>query len=146
MAIDTSGKWWKGSRSGDVEPYLRAYTEDGYPVGPYRLCKCACGSDRFYLEVQDQDCAARRQCEACGAQHFIADSAEHWVAKGRTKKFKCICQSKVANIGVGFSLYADGTAIRWLYIGERCAECGVLGSMADWKVGYEPSLQLLDLV
>jgi hypothetical protein len=34
--------------------------------------------------------------------------------------------------------------VHWLYVGCRCAKCGVLGCMVDWKVAYEPSLQLLD--
>jgi hypothetical protein len=61
------------------------------------------------------------------------------------KKYKCVtCKSKVANVGVGYALYEDHEAVHWLYVGNRCATCGVLGSMVDWKVGYAPSLQLIN--
>jgi hypothetical protein len=33
-----------------------------------------------------------------------------------------------------------------LFLGLHCVQCGMLGCVADWKVAYEPSLQLLDLV
>jgi hypothetical protein len=62
----------------------------------------------------------------------------------RLERFKCVtCKSDIANVGVVFALYEDRGAIHWLYVGERCASCGVLGSMVDWKVAYEPSLHLL---
>ncbi|MGA7753515.1 MAG: hypothetical protein WCB05_11810 [Candidatus Sulfotelmatobacter sp.] len=50
-----------------------------------------------------------------------------------------------ANVGVGFSLYDDGE-IRWVYFGERCSACGILGCFAGWKVAYSPSKQLLEQV
>jgi len=49
------------------------------------------------------------------------------------------------HIGIGFSLYDDGE-IRWLYVGERCATCGILGCFAGWKIAYSPSKQLLEQV
>ena len=145
MSIDTSGKWWKGSSPDDLEEYLRALSEEGYPIDDFRLSQCPCGSNRFLLEVNVEEGLARRVCERCGTKHFICDSEENWSPNVQMRKFKCVtCKSKIANVGVGFSLYEDKQAVRWLYVGERCAECGTLGSMVDWKVGYEPSLQLID--
>jgi len=51
----------------------------------------------------------------------------------------------ILNVGVGFSLYDDGE-VRWLYLGERCSKCGILGCFAGWKVGYSPSKGLLEQV
>ena len=144
MSIDTSGKWWVGSALTDLHEYLKALADDSYPVHEFRLARCPCGGERFELHVEQAEGVARRTCIQCKARHWIADSAEHLESRTRLKRYKCItCKSTHANVGVGYSLYEDATAIRWLYVGNRCAECGVLGSMVNWKVGYEPSLQLL---
>jgi hypothetical protein len=142
--IDTSGKWWKGSSPEDLDEYLRALSASSYPISEFRLSQCSCGGVRFVLRVEQDEGIAKRVCESCSAENFICDSAEHSRPGQRLKPFKCVtCKSKVANVGVGFALYEDEKAIQWLYVGNRCADCGVLGSMVDWKVGYEPSLHLL---
>ena len=33
----------------------------------------------------------------------------------------------------------DSGSVKWVYIGSRCANCGVLGSFLDWKIDYEPT-------
>lgn len=145
MAIDKSGKWWIGEAPEDLEEYLAAYSEDGHPMDEFRLVRCPCGSTIFHLEADYNEGVARRTCMKCRKRHFICDSGEFW-AEAEPEKFKCIeCGSIRANIGVGFSLYkAKARDVRWIYIGVRCAKCGVLGCFADWKVGYGPSTQLMD--
>jgi hypothetical protein len=146
MAIDTSGKWWVGDFPGDLEAYLQAYSEDSWLVHQFRLAKCVCGSVEFRLDASDNDGVARRTCAKCRHAHFICDSAEFW-DEAEPEHWKCIeCGSEQCNIGVGFSLYDDETDIRWLYVGERCARCGVLGCFAGWKIGYGPSLHLMEQV
>jgi hypothetical protein len=145
MAIDKSGKWWVGSEPQDVEEYLRAYSSEGYKTDEFRLAKCGCGSVEFELWADDTEGVARRACRSCGTERFIGDSEEFW-SDATPEEFKCgECGSKCANVGVGFSLYEDGE-VRWLYVGERCSSCGVLGCFAGWKVGYAPSRQLMDQV
>lgn len=132
----------------DIRAYLEALSADSYPVHEFRLCACPCGSRIFDLESDDNEGTARRVCRECKAEHFICDSGEYW-ADAEPEKWGCIqCKKKSegANVGVVFSLYEGGKAIRWLYIGVRCARCGILGSPAGWKIGYEPSLPLLDKV
>jgi hypothetical protein len=134
-----------GSQSTDVREFLEAYAADGYKVDDFRLSKCVCGSDRFFLWADDDEGCAKRECTSCKRTHFICDSEEYWT-EAKPERWKCaVCKSKdkACNIGVGFSLYEDGE-VRWLYIGERCANCGVLGCFAGWKVAYSPSRQLLD--
>jgi hypothetical protein len=144
MTIDTSGKWWKGSSPEDLREYLEALTRSSYAINEFRLSRCLCGEVRFNLEVEQDEGIARRICVECKREHFVCDSAEHYQADQRLKKYKCVaCTSEVANVGVGFSLYEDKQTVHWLYVGNRCAQCGVLGCMVDWKVGYEPSLHLL---
>ena len=144
MTIDTSGKWWIGSTPDDLREYLRAYTEDSYPIEEFRLSQCSCGGVIFLLHVEQDEGIARRTCIQCHGKHWIADSAENYEKGLRLKKFKCIaCKSPNTNVGVGFCLTAGKDAVKWVFVGNRCAECGVLGSMVDWKIGYVPSLQLL---
>ena len=146
MAIDTSGEWWTGTSPDDLEEYLRAYADDSYQVHEFRLARCECGSLEFLLDSSDPDGVARRTCLKCQNEHFICDSGEFW-NDAETERWACIdCESSTANIGVGFSLYEDRADIKWIYIGVRCAHCGVLGCCAGWKVGYGPSLQLMNQV
>lgn len=128
MSIDKSGERWIGSGPDDICEYLKAYTADGYQVGEFRSAKCSCGGDQFRLAADDDE----------GRQEYWADAApEQW---------KCLeCYSTSANIGVGFSFYEDGE-IRWLYVGEGCARCGILGCFAGWKVAYSLSRHLPDQV
>jgi hypothetical protein len=147
LTIDTSGKWWVGSTPEDLDEYLEVYSSDGYKTNAFRLAKCQCGSTEFELEADDDEGVARRACVACRAAHFICDSEEYWEGAS-PQKWECVeCKSTTANVGVGFSLYEDDpTGIRWLYVGERCAKCGVLGCFAGWKVAESEALHLLELV
>ena len=131
MSIDKSGKWWIGSSPDDIREYLEAYSADGYQVSEFRSAKCSCGGDEFRLAADDDEGCAQRTCMSCGNEQFICDSQEYW-ADAAPEQWKCIeCASTSANVCVGFSLYEDGE-IRWLYVGERCAGCGVLGCFAGW--------------
>ena len=110
-----------------------------------RYWKCTCGSEVFRLLADDNEGCAKRICASCANEALICDSAEYW-DDAAPEEWKCIeCGSTTANVGVGFSLYDDGE-IRWLYVGERCATCGVLGCFAGWKVAYAPSKQLFEQV
>jgi len=145
MTIDTSGKWWKGSAPEDLEEYLQALSEGSYPIEEFRLSQCDCGSKEFYLHVEQDEGIARRTCTKCGNKHWIADSAENYEKGSRLKKYKCVtCKSHNINVAVGFSLLEDKAGIKWLFVGNRCVKCGILGSMVDWKISYAPSLKLLE--
>lgn len=121
------------------------YSAEGYGTQAFRQARCDCGSENFELLADDDEGCAKRLCASCGTEHFICDSEEYW-AESAPEKWKCVeCGSTSANVGVGFSLYDDGE-IRWLYVGERCSACGILGCFAGWKVAYSPSKQLLEQV
>jgi hypothetical protein len=144
MAIDKSGKWWIGSTPEDIAEYLQAYSEESYRMHEFRLARCECGSVEFHLDASDNDGVARRTCAHCSKVHFICDSEEFW-EEAEPEHWNCTeCESEIANVGIGFSLYEDRQDIHWIYVGERCSSCGVLGCFAGWKVGYGPSLHLLD--
>jgi hypothetical protein len=146
VSIDKSGKWWKGNEPRDIREYLEAFgANEAYAVDAYRSAVCSCGGEGFYLWADDGEGVAKRVCPACEREHFVCDSEEYW-SVAKPEQWRCVeCASMLANIGVGFSLYEDGE-VRWLYVGERCSTCGVLGCMTQWKVAYAPSKQLLDQV
>ena len=144
MSIDTSGKWWKGSTPEDIGEYLHALSSSSYPTSEFRLSRCRCGETIFHLEVEQDEGVAKRSCAKCRAEYLICDSAENYEPGMKLRKFKCVCKAALANVGVSFALYEGSEAIRWLWVGHRCVSCGVLGSMAEWKVGYEPSSHLLN--
>src|SRR5262249_2010842 len=113
MAIDTSGKWWKGSSADDLAEYLRNLTRDSYPIDEFRLARCCCGEIRFNLEVEPDEGIAKRTCVQCRREHLIADSADNYEPDQHLERFECIdCKSSVANVGVGYSLYQDREAVR----------------------------------
>ena len=147
MTINVSGKWWVGTESKDIREFLESYAEKGYEVNQFRLAKCKCGSDIFILEVDDNEGVARRTCMKCNIQHYICDSDKYW-DRAEPDTCKCVeCGIESFNIGVGFSIYPDDpTGIKWLYIGVRCAKCGILGCFSGWKVAQSDALGLLDKV
>lgn len=143
MAIDDSGKWWVGTEPADVREYLEAYTEDSYEADEIRMAKCACGSEVFGLDFDDYEGVAKRVCNQCGKPHYICGSEKYW-DEAEPKRLRCTeCKSEKFNIGVGFSLYEED-GVRWLYVGERCAQCGTLGCCVDWKVGEGPAKPIMD--
>jgi hypothetical protein len=146
VTIDTSGKWWVGNDPEDIREYLAAFTEESYPMNEFRLARCECDGVAFRVDADADEGSARRTCGSCRRDHFICDSEEYW-DDSDPEEWQCIeCGADRANVGVGFSLYDESDDIRWLYLGVRCAQCGVLGCLADWKVGYGPSRQLMDRV
>lgn len=145
MTIDTSGKWWVGSEAEDLAEYLEAYSSDSYLASVFRLSRCNCGSLEFHLDADDSEGVARRTCVACGSQHYICESEEFW-AEATPERWRCVeCHSEQANVGVGYAMYEDDpTGVKWVYIGERCTGCGVLGCFAGWKVAESGALHLLE--
>lgn len=151
MAIDDSGNWWVGSEARDIDTYLRAYThsESAYPMTAFRLVYCNCGSDRF--KVERAVGVSRRQCASCGAQGYPCRGVEDWeeaVEEETPEAYSCVdCQCDEANLGVGFAGYGEAIdAVKWFYLGVRCAECGVLGCFADGKVGWGPASEVYNQV
>ena len=145
MSIDTSGKWWGGSDASDIREYLEAYAEGDYGVHDFRLAKCRCGSDRFYVDIDGDEGVVKRTCPNCSFERFVCDSDEY-LEDAAPRRWRCTeCRSHETNLGVGFSLRDDGE-VRWIHVGCRCARCGVLGCVAEWKIDTQLSRQLLEKV
>lgn len=143
--IDRSGQWWRGDNFADLVEYVRAYTASNYPVGGVVQSRCrSCDATTFTVRVDDEQGCAVRECVACDASAFIADS-EEYADDADLGDASCPCGAETFEVGVGFSLREDGD-VRGITVGGRCVACGVLGAYADWKIDYSPTAHLLDAV
>jgi hypothetical protein len=143
MVIDTGGKWWRGDSPNDVVAYLAAYSSESHPADEHRLARCRCGSDSFSIEADGDEGAVRRTCAGCSATAYLCDSAGYW-GDSSPEQLVCVeCDGRQFNACVGFSLYPERTGVRWVYLCHRCVSCGVLGCVAEWKVG-DGDLSVID--
>jgi hypothetical protein len=55
MAIDKSGRWWKGATAKDALQYLRSLEPGGYTVDEVLAQKCKCGSCAFHLYWSEEN-------------------------------------------------------------------------------------------
>lgn len=79
------------------------------------------------------------KCTKCATEKILLDCEDGWEdAKPKIKKCPICKKSKSYNVKVGFIRRENGN-VKWVYIGNRCTECGTLGSYLDWKVSYEPT-------
>ena len=143
--IDTSGNWWKGEGFDDLKEYLAAFTSQTYVAEEIRQSFCkSCGGDVFGLSVDSDEGCVQRVCCSCAAPAIIGDGEDSW-GEASPEAVLCPCGAGAFQVGVGFSLIDSGE-VRWITVGVRCTTCGVLGACADWKIDYQPSRQLLDMV
>lgn len=146
MAIDRSGAWWKGSTAIDLDDYLGAYSEDAYPVGATVHASCQrCGGDQFKVRFDPGEGCAERVCAQCAEQMFMLDTSEY-LEDATLETLLCGCGSDMFNVAAGFAFREDSDEVRWIYLGRRCVNDGVLGCFAEWKIDYSPSAQLVDSV
>lgn len=59
----------------------------------------------------------------------------------RLRKCSVCKQCKQFNVRIGFDRRENGD-VRWVYEGERCVNCGTLGSFLDWKIDYGPTAEM----
>lgn len=141
MTIDQSGEFWRGTGPEDVAEYLEAYTADSYPAARVIDSVSTCGARELVLDADPDEGCARWTCSACDEQRYIGDSDEYW-SEASPERLVCPeCKGETYNISVGFSLRHDGE-VKWLTIGNRCVQCGLLGSFVDWKIDYSPTRHL----
>jgi hypothetical protein len=145
--LNTAGDWWTGDEPGDIGDYLREHAAAGYGVDRVTMSACAaCGGRSFRLLINSAGHdGALRACVTCGQPAFIADSEDYWEDPGATA-VSCFCGADVFEIAVGFALRESGDDVTWISVGVRCVADGILGCPADWKIGYGPSLHLLEQV
>ena len=135
--IDKSKKYWHGDCVDDIDEYLKEYSEvaaiDVKPV----FCH-TCGSNDLNLRIDYDEEVIQIICPKCGYEKIILDCEDAW-EDATPRLIKCMeCKGKDHNVKVGF-VHRDNGSVKWVYIGSRCTNCGLLGSHLDWKVNYEPT-------
>jgi hypothetical protein len=103
---------------------------------------CAtCTGRNFRLTADDEQGCAQRVCVTCGAEAYIADSAEH-ADDADLQPCECPCGGDTFAVAIGFARRSD-QEVRWISIGLRSLADGTLGVYADWKIDYSPTSHLL---
>ncbi len=98
-----------------------------------------CGGKSFELRVDRNEGAIQVKCTACGTKKILLDCDEIWEDASPRLRKCCVCKtSRAFNVRVGFVRRESGS-VKWVYIGNRCTNCGTLGSYVDWSVDYEPT-------
>ena len=98
-----------------------------------------CGGDSFELRVDQTEGAVQVTCTSCGTKKILLDCDDVWEdAKPRLRKCRICKTCKSYHVRVGFIRRENGS-VKWVYIGNRCTNCGTLGSYLDWKIDYEPT-------
>jgi len=145
MAINRAGRWWTGTAPLDLDEYLVAFSADGHPVTQVRHAACSCGAEEFTVRVDDDEGCAERTCVACGRSTLLLDSGET-KDDAELEGAACPCGNETFNVAVGFAGYEGSNDVRWVYLGLRCTDDGVLGVYTDWKIDYTPSSHLYERV
>jgi hypothetical protein len=140
MAIDKTKEFWTGDHATDIIEYLKIYSEN--TVKKTVIVEChKCGSNELLVHLDADEGAIQITCSKCKNKRLLLDSEELW-GNCRHKKAKCpICKKDVFNLSIGF-VFRDNKDIKWVYLGNRCINCGVLGSFSDWKINYSPTTEL----
>lgn len=148
MTLKKRGKYWYGDDHGDLQSELARYSRsNGYPIDDFVDVRCECGSDLFLLFTDELQGVAKRQCCRCHVEHFMGDSADY-VDESEVTPHECVCKQEQLQITAGLHRYRNpdnslSNDVRWLYLGCRCASCGLVGCYADWKNEYQGYRELL---
>jgi hypothetical protein len=125
--------------------YLEALSEEEPSARRIIPCVCPCGSTVFYLDADEVEGCARRTCVRCGVTAWLADSEEFWEEADPIRCTCPTCGGEEHEVAVLFYLRDDGE-VRWITVGERCVRCGVLSTMAEWKIDHAPTDHLFSQV
>lgn len=140
--IDTTKEdYWTSDTAEDISEYLRLYSENRDIDVKSVVCH-SCGNDSFELKVDQDEDAVQVKCTKCTTKKILLDCEDVWEDANPKWKNCPICKkSKSYNVKVGFARRESGS-VKWVYIGNRCTNCGTLGSYLDWKVDYEPTEEM----
>ena len=144
MTVTKRGSTWKGTEARDLDDYLLAFAAGGYPVAEVVHAECAaCARSEagFSLRLDDEEGAAVRKCLSCQAEVPMLDSA-NYLDDASLGDAACPCGGEAFDVAVGFAL-RDDHEVRWVSLGLRCHNDGLLGVYADGKIDYSPSRQLM---
>src|SRR5579862_5259845 len=137
MALRKRGAYRFGDGPDDLHVEIKRYSLlVGYQAEHFSDCVCACSNRLFKLALDEAQGAAVRQCIVCNAEHPIADS-EEFLADATLEETECPWGKNGVELSLGVSLYENSEAVRWLYVGCRCSQCGLVAVYGDWKNEFE---------
>ena len=143
MALEKRGKYYYGDSKADVRHEMTRFSRlNEYECHHFAEVVCFYGNNLFTLYVDEDEGAGVRVCSSCADEHAIGDSGDY-LADAELQRCECICDNRNFELTVGVSLYADSDDVRWLYLGCRCPQCGLLGVYGNWKnefIGYRELL------
>ncbi len=137
MAIDRTGKWWKGTCKADALEYLNALKPGGYPVDEVLPQTCECGSSIFRVYRNDDELSCL-VCTSCRTKTFITDSEDH-NDEHEFELTKCPCKSTKSSVFLGVHSINEQSVANWISIGIICSACGILRMPLDWEFDTEKS-------
>lgn len=136
--IDKTKKFWRGFSADDIDEYLRLYSGcDDIDIKPV-ICH-SFGNDAFEVNLDNVESTVQIKCTRCGEEKIILDCEDIW-EESSPEFQKCpVCKDSGSfNMKVGFIRREDGD-VKWVYIGNRCTNCGTLGSFTDWEINFAPT-------
>ncbi len=151
MTLEKRGAYWHGDSHEDLRSELTRYSERSvYSIDNFVDVRCECGNDSFHLLTDEDAGVAIRQCTECGYQHMMGDSGD-FADEAEVEQHVCVCEADIFQITAGVHRYRNqdatpSTDVRWLYIGCRCIQCGLVGCYADWKNefnGYDKLMAMM---
>lgn len=146
MTLRKKGKQDFGDTQADIRPVLLSYSKSaGYLSEHYADATCACGHKTFELQLDEDQGAAFRICRKCAHEHPIGDSADY-LEDAELSECECPCGNEAFEITVGVALYEGSEDVKWLYIGCRCVDCGLIGCYGDWKNEFSDFRKFLALI
>lgn len=96
MAIDRTGKYWKGSQLSDLHEYL-----DVAAVFEKLLhLICSCGSQQFHLKADSEQGCAQATCAGCGIARQLRKSVQQRKS-AELRNVECPCGGDRFEIVVG---------------------------------------------
>jgi hypothetical protein len=133
MTLQKRGNHWYGDDHADIRGEITRYADlNGYPADHFADAICTCGGRVFGLSLDDDAGAAVRRCAGCQADHPIGDSSAY-LPEAQLAECACPCGQEAFEISAGVALYQGSQDVRWLYLGCRCATCGLTAVYGDWK-------------
>jgi hypothetical protein len=143
MSRSADGQFRYGETQADLRDELRDYSRaNAYVAKHYADAICTCGNGAFKVLLDNEEGAAVRVCTACGESHPIGDSGEY-LAEAHLTTCVCPCGAVTFEVSVGVALYRGSEDVKWLYIGCRCIQCGLVACYGDWKNEFEGYQTLL---
>ena len=146
MVLKKKGEYLYGENHEDLRQEISRYSkQNGYEAEHFGDSQCSCKGTRFSLLLDDNEGAAVRICVSCKEEHPIGDSDEY-LEDADLEECACPCGNENFEISVGVSLYRGSEDVRWLYLGCRCAKCGLSAVYGDWKNEYDNYANLLSRI